>query len=129
MKVYDKKYGKWITHPYLMSKMNENECLKFKRINKTHTESSANLFTQTRKLESKSNMHFKPIHAHRSNICFPRDWRLSDSKYWNGWQKWVLNYMQRFYYQVCDVFTPASGIQFPKTVQPLWIEKYSIAFA
>jgi len=27
--------------------------------------------------------------AHRSNICCTRDWRLSDSKCWNGRHEWV----------------------------------------
>ena len=29
------------------------------------------------------------IFAHRFNICSPRDWRLSDSKCWNGGHEWV----------------------------------------
>ena len=31
----------------------------------------------------------QPIHTHRSHICCPRDVSLSDSKCWNGGQKWV----------------------------------------
>ena len=31
----------------------------------------------------------QPIFAHRSKIWCPRDWRLSDSKCWNGGHQWV----------------------------------------
>ena len=41
------------------------------------------------KMERPLTINNQPIFAHRSNICCPKDWRLSDSKCWNGGHAWV----------------------------------------